>query len=104
MNCLEPEAIPQALVVMRMNSRPGGARFFLAGVLHEGKMPGKGDRGTSAVLLIDPLATLGAVVFAIAYSKYNPWVFAPIVMVTLLLSLVIAVLLHSSNQTRPMMS
>ncbi len=57
------------------------------------------NRGTSAVLLADLLATLGAVAFAIAYSKYNPWAFAPILVVTLFLSLLIAALVSHSDRT-----
>jgi len=57
------------------------------------------NRGTRAVLLADLLATLGAVAFVILYSKYNPWTFAPVLAVTLSLSLLIAVLVYHSNRT-----
>jgi len=56
-------------------------------------------RGTSAVLLADLLATLGAVALAIRYSRYNPWAFAPILVVTLFLSLMIAALVRHSDRT-----
>ena len=58
------------------------------------------DWGTNAVLIVDLAATLGVVVFAITYTKDNPWVFAPVLLVTLFLSLLVAGLVHQSNRAR----
>jgi hypothetical protein len=64
----------------------------LAGVLK------KPAWGTGVVLLVDLLATLGVVVFAALYSKFSLWVFAPVLLVTLVLSLLIAGLVVLSNR------
>ena len=57
-----------------------------------------GRWGTTWVLLADLIATLGAVAFAIIYSKDNPWVFAPVLCVTLFLSILVAILVRQSDK------
>jgi len=54
--------------------------------------------GTGAVLLADLLATLGVVVFAALYTKFSLWVFAPVLIVTLVVSLLVAGLVVLSNK------
>jgi len=54
--------------------------------------------GTGAVLLADLLATLGVVAFAAVYTKFSLWVFAPVLIVTLVVSLLVAGLVVLSNR------
>ena len=57
-----------------------------------------GRWGTTKVLLADLIATLGAVAFAVAYTKDNPWVFAPVLCVTLFLAILVAILVRQSDK------
>jgi len=61
--------------------------------------PQPGRWGTTGVLLADFLATIGAIVFVIIYTKDNPWVFTPVLLVTLFLSIIVAVLVRQSDRT-----
>lgn len=54
--------------------------------------------GTTAVLLADLVAALGAIAFVIVYSKYNPWTFAPVLLVTIVLAALVAGLVRQSNK------
>jgi len=55
--------------------------------------------GTTGVLLADLIATIGAIAFAIAYTRDSPWTFAPLLCVTLFLSILIAILIRQSDKT-----
>ncbi len=54
--------------------------------------------GTRAVLLVDLAATLAAVAFAVEYTREKPIVFAPVLLVTLFLSVLVGALVHSSDR------
>lgn len=58
------------------------------------------DRGTTAVLLVDLAATLAAVAFAAVYTHENLLVFAPVLLVTLFVSVLVAVLVRGPERDR----